>query len=48
MEVTTAQLFQYMGSLYAEVKALSEENSLLRQKLMEAVKAVVEESRESE
>lgn len=42
-EVTSSQLFQLLGSLYAEVKMLDAENALLRQKLMEATRANVRE-----
>lgn len=41
-EVTSSQLFQMLGSLYAEVKMLSEENAFLRKKVAEAARSIVE------
>lgn len=47
-EVSSAQLFQYLGSLYAEVKVLTDENAMLRKKLVEATQAINKESLEGD
>ena len=45
-EVTTSQLFQMLGSLFAEVKLLSEENAFLRKKVAEAARENVADASE--